>query len=266
MKTSCKIETLIRIMARLRNKDGGCPWDLEQSFETIAPYTIEEAYEVNEAIIQKDYEELKQELGDLLLQVVFHSRIAEEAGLFDFNDVCEAISDKMISRHPHVFGDERASGADDVINRVWEEQKHVERIEKNQHSALDGVALSLPALMRAQKLQKRAGRIGFDWPNVELVFRKIEEELQEFREALGSGNEEHVREEFGDLLFSFVNLGRKLEIDTETALRETNAKFERRFRGMENKLKKLYKNPAEASLNKMEELWIEEKSKEQARN
>ncbi len=255
------IEDLLKIMARLRDPQGGCPWDLKQDFDTIAPYTIEEAYEVHDAIRRQDYNELKDELGDLLLQVVFHSRIAEEAELFDFDDVCDAICKKMISRHPHVFGDKRASSSEDVINRIWEEKKHEERKNKDQTSTMDGVALALPALMRAQKLQKRAARKGFDWPSAEGVMDKLSEELEELASAMNSGNGREIREEFGDVLFTIVNAGRKLGIDCEESLRESSYKFESRFNGMEKEINAEYEENSNISLDQMEELWVAEKNK-----
>ncbi len=262
MNQNSKINSLLEIMLRLRDPEHGCPWDLQQSFETVAPYTIEEAYEVDDAIRRKDFAELKEELGDLLLQVVFHSRMAEEAGLFDFNDVCNSICEKMLARHPHVFGDRACSGKDSV-DKVWEEKKQAERRAKNQLSALDGVALALPALMRAQKLQKRAARIGFDWPSIEPVIEKIDEEMAELTAARSEENEEQVHEEFGDLLFAVVNLGRKLGIDTETSLRDASNKFERRFRGVESQVKisELSGDQA-ADLEYMEQLWANEKNRE----
>ena len=214
------------IMARLRNPDGGCEWDLVQTFETIAPYTIEEAYEVADACARRNLGELKDELGDLLLQVVFHSRMAEEVGAFDFDEVATAIADKMERRHPHIFGDAAEGG-----HHLWEVVKAQERAAKADASALAGVALGLPALMRAEKLQKRAARVGFDWPDVEGPRQKIDEELAEVAEALP----EDQAEEVGDLLFAVVNWARHLGVDPEVALRTANGKFERRFRSMEAK-------------------------------
>lgn len=218
------IERLVTIMARLRGSDG-CEWDRAQTFATIAPYTIEEAYEVADAIARDDLADLKDELGDLLLQVVFHSRIAEEAGAFSLADVVDAISDKMERRHPHIFGD-RAEGG----HHLWEEVKAAERAGKGARGALDGVAVGLPALTRAEKLQKRAGRVGFDWPDAQGPRAKIDEELAEVARA---GCDAERAEEIGDLLFSVVNWARHLGVDAEAALRTANAKFERRFRAME---------------------------------
>lgn len=219
------IERLQGIMARLRDPDRGCAWDREQTLETIAPYTIEEAYEVADACVRGDLRDLKDELGDLLLQVIFHSRIAEEAGAFGFDDVAAAISDKMERRHPHIFGDEPAGGP-----HVWETIKAAERAEKSECGALAGVALGLPALLRAQKLQKRAARVGFDWPDASGPRAKIDEELAEVTTALTG---QHRAEEIGDLLFAVVNWARHLGVDAEAALRSANMKFERRFEAME---------------------------------
>ena len=240
---------IVAIMARLRDPDHGCEWDSVQTFATIAPYTIEEAYEVADAIARDDMADLKDELGDLLLQVVFHSRIAEEAGLFDLQDVVDAISDKMERRHPHIFGDAVTGG-----HHLWEQVKAAERRAKpGQTGALAGVALGLPALTRAEKLQKRAARIGFDWPDAAGPRAKIDEELVEVAEAT-SDAERH--EEVGDLLFSIVNWARHLGVDAEAALRDANAKFERRFAAMESE------DPAFAdrSLQEMETAWARAKT------
>ncbi|PXW75271.1 ATP diphosphatase [Blastomonas natatoria] len=218
------LDRLVRIMARLRDKDQGCPWDIAQSFATIAPYTIEEAYEVADAIARDDMAALKDELGDLLLQVVFHSRMAEESGHFSIRDVIASISDKMVRRHPHIFADQS------VENWDWEAIKAEERSSGGADSAMDGVALALPALMRAQKLQKRAARTGFDWPDVMGAIEKVGEEIEELLEA---GTEAERTEEAGDLLFAVVNVVRHMGVSAEDALRAANAKFERRFRAME---------------------------------
>lgn len=221
---------LVAIMARLRDPENGCPWDIEQDFRTIAPYTIEEAYEVADAIERDDMAALKDELGDLLLQVVFHARMAEEAGQFDVSDVIGAICDKMIRRHPHVFGDGEARDGDAVIAN-WEAIKAAERADKDEDkSALAGVAAALPALLRAEKLQKRAARVGFDWPDAEGPRAKVSEELAEIAQA---SSYDEVEEEVGDLLFATVNFARHLKVDPESALRKANLKFERRFRAME---------------------------------
>ena len=220
------IDRLTTVMARLRDPRHGCEWDVAQSFETIAPYTIEEAYEVADAIQRGDMADLKDELGDLLLQVVFHSRIAEEAGHFALPDVVDAISDKMERRHPHIFG-----GAADGGHHLWEQIKAEERAAKPDASALAGVAIGLPALLRAEKLQKRAARVGFDWPDTAGPRAKIDEELAEVETATTPAE---VEEEIGDLLFAVVNWARKLGVEPEGALRSANAKFERRFRAMED--------------------------------
>lgn len=219
------IERLVNIMARLRDPTNGCEWDVAQNFASIAPYTIEEAYEVADAIARDDMADLKDELGDLLLQVVFHSRIAEEAGHFALADVVVAISDKMERRHPHIFGDDPTGG-----HHRWEQIKAAERADKGEHGALDGVAVGLPALLRAEKLQKRAARTGFDWPDAHGARVKIDEELAEVTAATSDDERE---DEIGDLLFSVVNWARKLGVDPEAALRRSNAKFERRFKVME---------------------------------
>lgn len=243
------IDRLVAIMARLRAPDG-CEWDRAQTFETIAPYTIEEAYEVADAIARGDTEEIRDELGDLLLQVVFHSRIAEEAGLFDLRDVAAAISDKMERRHPHIFGD-----APDGGHHLWEEVKATERASKPDGSALAGVALALPALLRAEKLQKRAARTGFDWPDADGPRAKIAEELAE----VDAAGPQELEEEVGDLLFAVVNYARHRGLDPEAALRTANAKFERRFRAMENEAGAAF---AGLDLAQKEELWSAAKLRE----
>ena len=226
------IEKLLEVMRKLRDKETGCPWDVAQDFSTIAPYTIEEAYEVADAIEREDFDELRSELGDLLFQVVFYAQMAGEKGYFDFHDVAAGITDKMVRRHPHVFGSEekRAAGK---VDGSWEEIKEAERAVHDDNSALAGVAKALPALKRAQKLGKRAGRVGFDWPNMDGVKRKIHEELEELEAAVGSRDKGHIAEELGDLLFAVVNLSRHLDVDPENALAGANTKFERRFRAME---------------------------------
>ncbi len=226
------MERLLGIMRRLRDPENGCPWDLEQTFETIAPYTIEEAYEVADAIERGDAEDLCDELGDLLLQVVFHAQIADEQGLFAFADVEAAISDKMERRHPHVFADASVDNAE-AQTRAWEESKAAERQAAGLTSLMDGVAPGLPEWMRARKLQKRAAQAGFDWPGPEPVLEKLEEERQEVRQAIAGGNQDHIEEELGDLLFAAVNLARQLKLDPGVALRRANRKFEQRFRAME---------------------------------
>jgi len=259
------LDRLLAIMDRLRDPDGGCPWDIEQSFRTIAPYTIEEAYEVADAIDRQDMAELKDELGDLLFQVVFHSQMAQEAGLFRFEDVADAISDKMLRRHPHVFGDADARDAQSQIG-AWEAQKAAERAEKADRdpSVLANLPVALPALLRAEKLSKRAARVGFDWPDTDQVLEKIDEELAEVREAIGENDPAHIQEEIGDLLFAVANLARKLQLDPETALRDANAKFERRFRRVESRLTEAGSSVQEADLEAMEAMWLSVKKDERA--
>ena len=251
--------TLVDLMARLRDPENGCPWDLEQDFKSIAPYTLEEAYEVLDAIEQGNMVDLRDELGDLLLQVVFHSQMAKEAGEFDINQVAQAINDKMIRRHPHVFGDaETRSSA--TQKGTWEAQKAAERALKNAGtgqdiSALDGVANALPALLRSEKLQKRAARTGFDWTNPEDIFDKLAEEAEEVREAMLEGDAIHIEEEIGDLLFVTANLARRLKVDPEEALRRANAKFTRRFHAMEALAKSQGRAFDELDIQEQEQLW-----------
>lgn len=259
------MDRLLEIMRALRDPECGCPWDIEQDFNTIAPYTIEEAYEVADAIEQKNWGELKSELGDLLLQTVYHTQMATEEGLFSFDEVVNAISDKMVARHPHVFGPEsRNKTADQQVND-WERIKAAERASKARKGVLDDVALSLPALTRALKLQKRAARVGFDWPEISSVIDKIAEETEELVEAQKQKDADHMKEEFGDLLFVLVNLGRHMQIDAEEALRGANAKFTRRFQYIEEALRKKNKQPDEASLEEMDDLWNAAKDEERRR-
>ena len=246
---------LCEIMRRLRHPETGCPWDIEQDFASIAPYTIEEAYEVADAIERRDWAELEGELGDLLLQTVYHTQMGEEAGHFTFNSVANAISDKMVARHPHVFGDESRDKSADQQTRDWERIKAAERAAKAEGGTLDGVAVGLPALMRAVKLQKRAARVGFDWPSTDQVVDKITEEAHELVEARDSLSHAEMTEEFGDLLFVIANLARHLKIDPEEALRSANAKFTRRFQGVEAKLKARGKRPDQSDLAEMDALW-----------
>ena len=256
------IDRLLEVMKALRNPDGGCPWDIEQTFETIAPYTIEEAYEVADAIARKDMADLREELGDLLLQVVYHSQIASErpdaSQAFTFHQVAEAITEKMIRRHPHVFGDARVESAS-AQSKAWEEVKAEERRAKgkgDRESLLDDIPLALPALTRAEKLQKRAARGGFDWPETRQVLDKIEEELAEVKAELESGAvPDRVEDELGDLLFTVANLARHLKIDPEQALRRTNRKFELRFRAVEQALSKGGRAMADTPLDDLESLW-----------
>jgi len=262
-------DDLLWIMAKLRDPDGGCPWDVEQDFASIAPYTIEEAYEVADAIEQSDMESLKGELGDLLLQVVFHAQMASEAGHFEYADVVNAVSEKMVVRHPHVFGDVSIEDAD-AQTKAWEDQKAAERAAKAEASGrvasvLDDVARGLPALMRAEKLQKRAARVGFDWPTVELVFDKVREELDEVSVEIDRGSDPaRLEDELGDVLFTCVNLARKLGTDPETALRRTNAKFERRFRDVETFAAKDGKSLNDLDIEALEALWERAKEAEQS--
>lgn len=263
------IDRLLAVMARLRAPEGGCPWDLEQTYRTIAPHTIEEAYEVADAIETGDMGALKEELGDLLFQVVYYTQMAREDGLFDFDAVADAITAKMIRRHPHVFGSDEVKTADMQTSR-WEEHKAAERAKKAERegakappSALDGVIPALPALTRAVKLQKRAARVGFDWTDARDILDKIEEEIAELRaEMTDDPAPERVADEMGDLLFAVTNLARRLEVDPETALRGTNAKFERRFRRIEDRLREQGKTPADSTLDEMETLWQQAKREE----
>ncbi|WP_339695826.1 nucleoside triphosphate pyrophosphohydrolase [Celeribacter baekdonensis] len=258
------IEQLLEIMKRLRDPQGGCPWDIEQDFATISPYTIEEAYEVDDAITRGDMADLKSELGDLLFQSVFQAQIAADKGLFDFHDVAKAISDKMISRHPHVFGDESNQKSPEQQTLDWEREKAAERERRGETRVLDGVAMGLPALMRAQKLQKRAARVGFDWPDVSHVIDKIVEEAAELVEARDTKTQADVVEEFGDLLFVVVNLGRHLGVDAEEALRGCNAKFTRRFNAVEDALSTKGTSPQDSDLAEMDALWDAVKASEKA--
>lgn len=259
-------------MDKLRQPETGCPWDVEQTFETIAPYTIEEAYEVEEAIRNKDMPSLCDELGDLLFQAVFHAQMAKEAGHFDFSDVVQGVSEKMVRRHPHVFGDKSIEDAD-AQTSAWEQQKATERAAKAKRegrvpSALDGVTPGLPALLRAIKLQNRAARVGFDWPETSMVIDKISEESNELlHEIQKGGSKKKVKEEFGDLLFVISNLARHFKLDPEECLRDANAKFERRFRGVEQKLSALGKTPEASNLDEMDALWnaVKEDEKSQSK-
>lgn len=250
---------LIAIMARLRDPKSGCPWDIEQTFATIAPYTIEEAYEVADAIERNDMEDLKGELGDLLFQSVFHAQMAAEMGLFDIHDVANTMSDKMVARHPHVFGTDCRDKSAEQQTADWEAIKAKERAGKTQTGTLDGVAVGLPALLRAFKLQKRAARVGFDWPSTDEVLDKIVEEAQELTEARETLTQAAVEEEFGDLFFVMANLARHMNIDPEAALRAANTKFIRRFERVEEKLAQRGKTPSQSTLEEMDALWDEVK-------
>lgn len=261
---SAGIERLLEIMRRLRDPDTGCPWDIEQDFDTIAPYTIEEAYEVADAIERRDWHELEGELGDLLLQSVYHTAMGEEQGLFSFQSVVRNISNKMVARHPHVFGDESRDKSAEQQTADWEAIKAAERADKAQKGALDGVAVGLPALLRAYKLQKRAARVGFDWPDTGDVIAKIQEEAAELVEARDTLTPEEQFEEFGDLMFVMANLGRHLGIEPEAALRAANAKFTRRFSGVEAKLREMGKTPDDSDLAEMDALWDAVKADEKA--
>jgi len=268
MKPARDISRLIEIMAALRTPITGCPWDLEQDFASIAPYTIEEAYEVVDAIERADYADLTDELGDLLLQVVFHARMGEEKGLFAFPDIVEAITRKMIRRHPHVFGDTTNLTPEDVKG-LWTKIKAAEKAERaarhggaeEQKGLLADVPRALPALSRAVKLQSKASTVGFDWNNARLVLAKIKEEIAECEEAISAGDQAHVREEIGDLLFAVANLARHVDTDPEDALRGTNAKFEKRFAYIEKKLTERGTSLKNATLDEMDALWNEAKTK-----
>lgn len=244
---------LLEIMAKLRDPDGGCPWDIEQDFASIAPYTLEEAYEVADAIERGDMADLREELGDLLLQVVFHSQMADEQGLFDFEDVAKSINDKMVHRHPHVFDTQTGiKTADDQVEN-WDNIKAAEKAEKGHSSALDDIPHNFPALLRAQKLGRKAAKTGFDWKTIEPAFDKINEESEELKQAIASQDTANIEEELGDLLFAVVNIARKIDVDAETALRKANIKFEKRFRHIEPQFK------PDSTLEEMEEMWIKAK-------
>jgi ATP diphosphatase len=276
MQPSDKISRLIEIMAALRDPKTGCPWDVEQNFATIAPYTIEEAYEVADAISRKDLVDLKEELGDLLLQVVYHARMAEEVDEFRFEDVVRGITEKMIRRHPHVFGDEHARSAGSAKG-MWEkikaEEKAVKRAERlargldpQEHGRgfLDGIPVNLPALTRALKLQEKAARVGFDWSEAAPILDKIEEEVGELRAAMANNDQAEIKDEFGDLVFALVNLGRHLKLDSEAALSGTNDKFRSRFHYVEDALIKAGRTLDEASLDEMEAFWQQAKRRPDA--
>jgi nucleoside triphosphate diphosphatase len=267
MTPSRDIGRLIEIMAALRTPKTGCPWDLEQNFSTIAPYTLEEAYEVADAIERGDLSDLEEELGDLLLQVVFHSRMAQEQGAFDFGDVVQAITAKLVRRHPHVFGDER-SHTPAAVEGLWERIKAEEKAARGKNEkdsgALAGVPVGLPALTRALKLQQKAGKVGFDWNDPRAVLRKVREEADEIEAALdaGAADTSEAAAEVGDLLFAAVNLARHLRADPEAVLRQTNQKFERRFAAIERALAAKGKAPQDATLAEMDALWDEAKASE----
>jgi nucleoside triphosphate diphosphatase len=270
MTPSRDIERLLEIMAALRTPRTGCPWDLQQNFSTIAPYTLEEAYEVADAIGRGDLADLKEELGDLLLQVVFHARMAQEQGVFDFGDVVQSIAEKLIRRHPHVFADER-SASPEAVAGLWERIKSEEKAARGKNheneGALAGVPVALPALTRALKLQQKAAKVGFDWNDPRAVLSKIREESDEIEVALGDGKtaSADAAGEVGDLLFAAVNLARHLHADPEAVLRQTNQKFERRFAAIEHALAAKGKAPQDATLAEMDALWEEAKSEERRR-
>ena len=264
-----QIDRLCDIMRRLRDPDTGCPWDIKQDFDTIAPYTIEEAYEVADAIQQNDSDKLCDELGDLLLQVVFHAQIATDKNLFNFDDVARGISKKMIRRHPHIFADISAS-TEDEVRKNWEQIKAEERAAHHHDglsplSLMDDIPKNMPAAKVALKMQKRAASVGFDWPDTEPVFDKINEELEEFKDEIRKdGSQEALEDEFGDILFAIANLGRHLKIDPETALARTNKKFTDRFQKIEQMLDQKGKTPSESNLEEMDDLWNQVKKLEKA--
>jgi len=258
-----ELRRLLDIMAALRDPDRGCPWDTRQSFATIAPYTIEEAYEVADAIARRDFAHLPDELGDLLFQVVYHARMAEEAGRFAFADVARTIADKMVRRHPHVFGDAAARDAGTQA-AAWEAQKSAERADRAETGALAGVPSALPALTRAAKLTARASRVGFDWPDAEAVLAKLDEEVAELRAELPQADPVRLADEVGDMLFVLANLARKLQLDPETCLRGANQKFMHRFNEMEDSIELEGKTLAETSLGEMEATWQIVKQKERS--
>ena len=245
-------------MSQLRDKDDGCEWDKEQTFKSIAPFTIEEAYEVADAIERENVSDLKEELGDLLLQVVFLSQIAKEEELFSFDDVAKTISEKLVRRHPFVFADKKNHSLDEQVNQ-WEETKRKERSKKNQEGVLEGIAKNLPSLQRSQKIQKRVSSVGFDWPDTKGVFEKIKEELRELEEAVESNNKESIQEEIGDLYMIITNLSEKLGVDSEEALRKSNVKFEKRFNYIEKELGKDDIKVSEMDLDELNTLWDDSK-------
>ncbi len=258
-----QITRLLDIMARLRDPVTGCPWDRVQDFATIAPYTIEEAYEVADAIARQDMQSLPDELGDLLFQVVYHARLAEEGGHFAFADVARSIADKMVRRHPHVFGDAAAREAA-AHTDAWEAQKAAERGARDEHGTLAGVPVGLPALTRAEKLTRRAARVGFDWPDADRVLDKLDEEVAELRAELDGADPVRLADELGDMLFVLANLARKLKLDPEACLRAANDKFARRFSAVEHRLAQAGQTPADASLAEMEAAWQAAKRQERA--
>lgn len=272
MKPTRDISRLLELMAALRTPGSGCPWDLQQDFGSIAPYTLEEAYEVADAIARGDLADLKEELGDLLLQVVFHARMAQEQGAFDFGDVVLTLSEKLIRRHPHVFGTARDLTPDQVKG-FWEQIKAEEKAARRQQKqagpgtgALDGVKRGLPALARALALQRAAGRVGFDWNNPQAVIAKIDEEAREIAAAIAADDRRQIKSEIGDLLFAVVNLARHLDVEPESALRDANAKFERRFAEVEDALAEKGKSPQDVTLAEMDALWDAAKAAEKSKD
>lgn len=255
------IEQLLAVMAALRDPEGGCPWDLKQSYQSIVPYTLEEAYEVADTIERGDFNHLKEELGDLLFQVVFYARLAQEEGRFDFADVSAAMATKLIKRHPHVFGSDNNTN-EEQVKRNWEAGKAQERKAKGQGQALADIPLALPALSRAQKLSKRAASVGFDWPEAEQVWRKLEEESDELRQAIANQDKPNIEEELGDMLFVMVNLGRHLGVDAETALRKSSIKFEQRFNHVEAQVQHSSRDWDEYKLTELDNFWREAKELE----
>lgn len=261
------VEQLVDIMARLRDPVSGCAWDLEQTFETIVPYTVEEAYEVADAVAARDWAELREELGDLLLQVVFHSRMAQEQQLFDLSDVVSTLNEKLLRRHPHVFGEQAPSSSDgtsiEQIKHAWEQIKTAERHQKGRlhDSALDGVPSGLPALQRATKLQKKAAKVGFDWPDASAVWPQIGAEMDELQDALASGERDAIEEELGDVLFTLVNFSRHVKLDADLALRRSAEKFERRFRDMEQQAREAGSVLASLDEAALEALWCSAKER-----
>lgn len=254
------IDDLLAVMKRLRDPENGCPWDLQQTFQSIVPSTLEECYELADAIEHEDYVHVREELGDVLFQVIFYSQMGAERELFRFGDVVHGLVDKLLRRHPHVFADGAIDGIakpSDIeeVKQHWEAIKAQERAQKTRHGVLDDVPLAMPAIVRAQKLQKRAANVGFDWPSAEPVFGKLREEIAEIEAALAQGTADEVEDEIGDLLFVVVNLARHLQVDAETALRRSNGKFERRFRFIEQQLSDAGKTPAQSSLLEMDTLW-----------
>ncbi|WP_299944822.1 nucleoside triphosphate pyrophosphohydrolase [uncultured Microbulbifer sp.] len=269
MQDEYSLEDLLYLMSRLRNPRSGCPWDLKQTFASIAPCTIEEAYEVAEAIEAADYEHLREELGDLLFQVIFYAQLGREQGCFDFAHIVDTLVRKLVRRHPHVFPDgtlDCEADAGDVdavqVKRNWEAIKAAERNVKGEAGVLAGVAVGLPAMTRAAKLQKRAAQVGFDWPDIQGVLDKIEEEIAELREAVALGDRRHVEEELGDLVFSCVNAARHLKLDPEAILRRSNRKFERRFGAVEAALQTQGRRFADASLRELDRLWKRAKAEQ----